>query len=201
MGPPIYFGSSAASIPAVIVFWATFYVWIASEMWLGWKKRAPAGAAAQDRGSRWLVIGGVWASVALGIGLAFAAPQAAFRGGRSLLVVAAVVLMLAGLALRWYAISVLGRSFTFTVLTQAGQRVMDRGPYRRIRHPSYAGSLLTILGVLVGCANPLTFLGLVPALVAYGYRIHVEEQVLSRDLGKPYRAYMRRTSRLIPFVL
>jgi protein-S-isoprenylcysteine O-methyltransferase Ste14 len=70
-----------------------------------------------------------------------------------------------------------------------------------IRHPSYAGSLLTILGVLVACANPVSLLGLIPALVAYGYRIHVEEQVLSRDLGAPYRAYMRRTRRLIPFLL
>jgi protein-S-isoprenylcysteine O-methyltransferase len=199
--PPIFFGTSAASLPVVIAFWATFYVWVISELWLGWKRRAPAGTAAQDRGSQWLVIGGVWASITLGIGLAFAVPQAAFRGSRSLLVVGAVVIMLAGLALRWYAIRALGRSFTVTVMTQAGQRVMDRGPYRLIRHPSYAGSLLTILGVLIACANPLSFLGLIPILIAYSYRIHVEEEVLSRGLGEEYRAYMRRTRRLIPFVL
>jgi protein-S-isoprenylcysteine O-methyltransferase len=201
MDPPIILGNPGASVLGVVAFWVTFYGWVASEMWLGWRRRAPAGAAPQDRASKLILVVGVWLSVALGIGLAFAVPQAAFRGGRSLLVVVAIFLMLAGLALRWYAISVLGRSFTVTVLTQAGQRVMDRGPYRLIRHPSYAGSLLTILGVLVACANPVSLLGLIPAAVAFGYRIHVEEQVLSRDLGAPYREYMHRTRRLIPFLL
>jgi protein-S-isoprenylcysteine O-methyltransferase Ste14 len=42
---------------------------------------------------------------------------------------------------------------------------------------------------------------LLPALIAFGYRIHVEEAVLLRDLGAPYRVYMRRTRRLIPFLL
>lgn len=109
--------------------------------------------------------------------------------------------MLAGMALRWYSIAILGRAFTVTVATQSGQRVMERGPYRFVRHPSYSGSLITILGVLVACANPLALLGLVPALIGYAYRIRVEEAVLSKDLGEAYRSYMRRTRRLIPFLL
>lgn len=201
MRPPIFLGNPGASVFGVVAFWVTLYAWVASEMWLGWRRRAPAGAAPQDRGSQRCVIVGVWVSVVAGIGLASAVPQTAFRSGRSLLLILGVFLMLAGLALRWYAIRVLGRSFTVTVLTQEGQRVMDRGPYRLIRHPAYTGSLLTILGVLVACANPLALLGLLPAIIAFGYRIHVEEQVLMRDLGAPYRAYMRRTRRLIPFLL
>ncbi len=171
MNPPIFLGNPGANVAAVVAFWVTLYAWLGSEIWLGWRRRAPAGMEQQDRGSQWLVILSVWLSVALGIGLAFALPQAAFRQGRSLLVVAGVVLMLAGIALRWYAIAVLGRSFTVKVLTQTGQRVIDRGPYRLVRHPSYAGSLLTIIGVLVADANPISFLGLVPALMAYEYRI------------------------------
>jgi len=201
VNPPIFPGNSGATVGVVVAFWATLYAWLGSEIWLGWRRRAPAGAEQQDRGSHSVVILGVWLSVALGIGLAFAFPQAAFRHQRSLLVMAGVVLMLAGIALRWYAIAVLGRSFTVTVLTQTGQRVMDRGPYRFVRHPSYAGSLLTIIGVLLADANPVSFLALIPAVLAYAYRIRVEESVLSRDLGEPYRAYMRRTRRLIPFVL
>lgn len=201
MNPPSFLGNSGANIGIVVAFWVTFYAWVGSEIWLGWRRRAPAGVVQQDRGSQGLVVLGVWVSVALGIGLAFALPQAAFRQDRSLLLAAGVVLMLAGIALRWYAIAVLGRSFTVTVLTQGGQRVVDRGPYRLVRHPSYAGSLLTILGVLVANANPVSLLGLIPTLLAYGYRIGIEEAVLSRDLGEPYRAYMRRTRRLIPFLL
>jgi protein-S-isoprenylcysteine O-methyltransferase Ste14 len=33
------------------------------------------------------------------------------------------------------------------------------------------------------------------------YRIHVEEHVLQEHLGLRYQEYMRRTKRLIPFVL
>jgi protein-S-isoprenylcysteine O-methyltransferase Ste14 len=44
--------------------------------------------------------------------------------------------------------------------------------------------------VLIGCA-----------LIGLGYRIHVEERVLQAQLGQPYQDYMRRTKRLIPFVL
>ena len=38
------------------------------------------------------------------------------------------------------------------------------------------------------------------ALLAYGYRIWVEESMLQETLGAPYRAYMARTWRLLPFV-
>jgi protein-S-isoprenylcysteine O-methyltransferase Ste14 len=109
--------------------------------------------------------------------------------------------MVAGMVLRWYSIAILGRAFTVTVATYSGQRLVERGPYRLVRHPSYTGSLVTILGVLVACANPLALVGLVPALIGYAYRIRVEEEVLSRELGEAYRAYMRRTTRLIPFLL
>jgi protein-S-isoprenylcysteine O-methyltransferase Ste14 len=201
MGPPIFFGNAGAIVPGVVAFWLTFYAWVLSEMWLGWRRRPPRAASAQDRGSRWVVIAGVWSAVVLGISLASAARTVAFTAGRPAILVIGIVLMIAGLVLRWSAIRMLGRSFTVDVATQSGQPVIDRGPYRWVRHPSYSGSLLTVVGVLLACANPLAFIGLIPALIAYAFRIRVEEQVLSKDLGEPYRAYMRRTRRLIPFVL
>jgi protein-S-isoprenylcysteine O-methyltransferase Ste14 len=39
------------------------------------------------------------------------------------------------------------------------------------------------------------------ALLGLSYRIHVEEHVLQEQLGQPYQEYMRRTKRLIPFVV
>jgi protein-S-isoprenylcysteine O-methyltransferase Ste14 len=42
-----------------------------------------------------------------------------------------------------------------------------------------------------------------PALclaVVYAYRIPIEAQALPKGLGSPYRDYMRRTWRLIPFL-
>jgi protein-S-isoprenylcysteine O-methyltransferase Ste14 len=120
--------------------------------------------------------------------------------GRSVFVLVGIGLIIAGMALRWYAIHLLGQSFTVEVATRPGQAVVERGPYRLIRHPSYAGTLVTIIGVLVACANPVAVLGLIPALIAYSYRVRVEERALTEGLGEAYRAYMRRTRRLIPFL-
>jgi protein-S-isoprenylcysteine O-methyltransferase Ste14 len=128
-------------------------------------------------------------------------PGAAFTSGRRPLFYLGLALMVIGMAFRWYAIRVLGRSFTYTVATRPDQTVVQAGPYRWIRHPSYTGALLTILGVLICMTNPLGFLGLIPPLAGYAYRIRIEERTLVQNLGEPYRAYMKRTKRLIPFVV
>ena len=107
----------------------------------------------------------------------------------------------AGAALRWWAILTLGRFFRLTVVVQEGQPVIDRGPYAVLRHPSYAGALLIYLGAGIACDNVLSVLVclLLPGL-AFLRRINVEEALLARELGEPYRAYARRTRRLIPGV-
>ncbi len=78
---------------------------------------------------------------------------------------------------------------------------MERGPYRWIRHPSYLGSLVANIGIGMTLTHWLAIF--LPALclgVAYAYRIPIEEQALREGLGAPYREYMRRTWRLVPFV-
>jgi protein-S-isoprenylcysteine O-methyltransferase Ste14 len=186
----------------VVAFWVVFYAWIGAEMWLGYRsRRLPGGATDRDSGSKAWVIGSVWTTAALGIGLAFAFPDAAIKSGRTEVFIAGLVLMLTGMALRWYAVWVLGASFTVDVATRPGQPVVESGPYRWIRHPSYSGSLLTVAGVLVCCCNPVCVVALVIALAGYGYRIRIEEEALATDLGAPYRDYMRRTKRLIPFLV
>jgi protein-S-isoprenylcysteine O-methyltransferase Ste14 len=198
----MFFGSGGGSVAMVVAFWVVFYAWIGSEMWLGYRRRRlPSGATDRDSGSKAWVIGSVWTTAALGMGLAFGFPDAAIKSGRTEVFVAGLVLMLAGMALRWYAVWVLGASFTVDVATSPGQVVVESGPYRWIRHPSYTGGLLTLLGVLVCCCNPVSLVALVFALAGYAYRIRIEEEALATDLGAPYRDYMRRTKRLIPFVV
>lgn len=72
----------------------------------------------------------------------------------------------------------------------AGQTVIDRGPYRWVRHPSYTGLLLTLAGAGVAFGNWLSILALI-ILSALGLaiRIRVEERALLAALGEPYRAY------------
>ena len=103
---------------------------------------------------------------------------------------------------RLYAINVLGAFFTTAVAVAPEQTVIETGPYRLIRNPSYTSLLLSLLGLGLNYANWLSLLGLMTcALIGLSYRIHVEEHVLTAHLGQRYQEYMRRTKRLIPFVL
>ena len=109
--------------------------------------------------------------------------------------------MIGGVAFRWHAIRILGRFFSPVVTVQQEHRVVDRGPYRLIRHPSYSGTLLTMLGygLALGDWASLVFL-LACGLSMYGYRVSVEERALLENLGESYRTYMKRTKRFIPWV-
>lgn len=110
-------------------------------------------------------------------------------------------LAVAGAALRVWSVALLGRYFTYVVRVSADQHVVEEGPYGLIRHPSYTGALM--LGVGIGLSTryalaPLIIL--VTNLAGYLIRIHVEERALAEGIGEPYRAYMRRTRRLVPYV-
>jgi protein-S-isoprenylcysteine O-methyltransferase len=173
--------------------------WPASEIVLGIRTRASGGAAAvRDRGSAailWAVIGlSVTAAVLLEFARVapFAAPLIAIR-------CVAVCLMGGGLAIRWTAILTLGRFFTSNVAIQRDHAVVRRGLYRRLRHPSYTGLLLTFAGLGVTFGNWLSLVSLaVPVTAAVLYRIRVEERALLEALGAEYAQYRRTTWRLLP---
>jgi len=84
--------------------------------------------------------------------------------------------------------------------TDAEQTVIDTGPYRLVRHPGYAGSLLTWTGFAL-TSGSLPVVAVVSALLGYAYRrrIAAEEQLLRRELS-PYVAYSQRTKKLVPYV-
>jgi protein-S-isoprenylcysteine O-methyltransferase Ste14 len=198
----MFIGSSDATIASIVAFWVVLYSWIGTELWLGSRKRRlPPGATDHDSGSKWWVIASVWTSVTIGMWVAFLAPGAAIKSGRTAVFIFGLFLMLAGMALRWYAIRVLGASFTCEVSTRPGQEVIQAGPYRWVRHPSYTGGLLTVIGVLVCCVNWASFAALAVAVAGYVYRIRIEERVLANTFGRSYQDYMRRTKRLIPFLV
>lgn len=113
-----------------------------------------------------------------------------------------VGLCLLGLSVRIWAIATLGRFFTTEVMIQADQKVVDRGPYRWVRHPSYLGILLLFLGVPLAQGQPVgDLVMLVVFLPALTYRMAVEERTLVEALGLAYQEYQARTRRLIPFLL
>jgi len=166
------------------------------------RKRLRTGVRPHDKGSRIALVCLIVFGAVIGVLLPVKAPTTDVNSGRDILFWLGILLMYVGMAFRFYAIAVLGAFFTTTVATAPGQTVIESGPYRRIRHPSYTGLLITLLGFGLTLTNWLSLLVvMVCAFIGLGYRIWVEEQVLQEQLGQPYRAYMRRTKRLIPFVL
>ena len=172
----------------------------ASEILLTIAKRHGQRNKAADAGS----LGLIWVVVGASIGAAFyvakALPGGAFPDPR-LAQVAGLAIFVPGAVLRWYAIFYLGRYFTVDVRVASDQKVVDTGPYRLIRHPSYTGAFMQFFGLALCIGNAWSVLMvMVPLLVVFSYRIRVEERALEQGLGEAYASYRQRTKRLIPFV-
>ncbi len=117
------------------------------------------------------------------------------------LAVGSVLLFALGLILRWWAIITLGRFFTVDVSIERDHQLVERGPFRVVRHPSYTGVLLAFVGFALSLGNWAAILViLLPIFGAFIHRMNVEERALAGALGETYTAYMRRTKRLVPLL-
>lgn len=188
-----------------VVLLASFLFWRVMELGADIRtfKRLRAGVRRQDKGSRAVLLCLIVFGILLGLLLASTVPATTITRASVFFFWSGIFLMGAGIALRLYAITVLGPFFTTTVAIASEQTVIETGPYRLIRHPSYTGFLIILLGFgLILTNNWLSLLVIMGcALLAFSYRIKVEERVLLENLGASYQEYMRRTKRLIPFVL
>jgi protein-S-isoprenylcysteine O-methyltransferase Ste14 len=109
-----------------------------------------------------------------------------------------VLVFAAGLGLRLVAVHVLGRFYSHHVVRRPDHSVVSSGPYRFVRHPAYAGMLLSHLGLVGFFANVASVPLLAVLVAAVVWRIRVEERVLWDMAG--YSAYARRRARLLPGV-
>lgn len=168
----------------------TIAAWLALEAGLVIRDRVRGkGGAARDRGTFWLNIVIITAAVvAAGRLTGVLSNSAAWRFGSAGLTVAGLLVMWAGLAVRIWAIVVLGRSFRMTVEVDTGQKVVDGGPYRWVRHPSYTGILLLMTGLSLVYGNwPALAITLVLPAGVLIHRIFVGEAVLTEVMGRAIR--------------
>ena len=112
-----------------------------------------------------------------------------------------LAVMMIGIGFRVWAARSLGDYYTRTLLTTEWQKVIDVGPYARIRHPGYLGDILLWSGFGVLSSNLIiVFLFPVMFVAIYLYRISVEEKMLIETLGDQYVQYRKRAHKLVPFV-
>ena len=175
-----------------------FIVWVVCERLF--TRRTRPGNTFKDRGSAILVVSVQFACIFLGIEAAFRFPDCLFPA-LPVVRVCGLGIYVLGFFLRFYSIFYLGRFFTTSVTIAADHRVIDSGPYRFIRHPSYTGIFMLYLGICLCIGNWVTTLIMIaPPFCAFLFRMKVEEAALREALGEPYAAYMKRTKRLIPMV-
>lgn len=170
-----------------------------SECLLGLLRRSGAAGSGLDRGSLrlfWIlvplaVVLSQWAAIHLrsaDIDPGWARPLG-------------IAVMIAGMVLRGYSILYLGRWFTVDIAIRAEQPLIQAGPFSLVRHPSYSGALLVLIGLGLACANlAAALLSWLPALPAFIYRIRIEEEALGQAFGARWAHYCRHTRRLLPGV-
>ncbi len=112
-----------------------------------------------------------------------------------------VAMGLLGLFLRLWAVLTLRERYTRTLLIQDEQTIERSGPYYRVRHPGYLGSLLCLNGIALASGNTVTLIvSLLATVAAYSYRIRIEDEMLVRSLGPPYLVYRQQVGALLPSV-
>jgi protein-S-isoprenylcysteine O-methyltransferase Ste14 len=176
-------------------------IYLISEVLLSVTRRSRSATGTKQDRSTLLVI---WIVIMISIGAGvFIAGN--WRGGAlpygRMFADVGVLLFAAGLIFRWWAIVTLGRFFTVDVTIEKDHELVERGPFRLVRHPSYTGVLLAFVGFALTLRNwGAILVVLVPIFAAFVRRMNVEEEALRDALGERYAAYMRRTKRLVPFM-
>jgi len=91
--------------------------------------------------------------------------------------------------------------FFFSVVlirTDRGHVVCDSGPYRFVRHPGYAGTILSLFGIVLALGSVWTLIPAAVASIIAVIRTVLEDQTLQEELPG-YRDYARHVRyRLIP---
>ncbi len=188
----------------VIAFGIAIAIWAVPERIFSFWMRSSRDPTAkrEDHWSYLVLTGTIVVSWFLGIVLSLRWTAAAILWLRPQLAAAGIALILFGVGLRWWAMISLGHYFTLDVAVRPGQAVIESGPYRLIRHPSYSAMLLISVGAGLALGNWASLI-VMPAgeVVGFLYRVRVEERALIDMLGPRYLDYMRRTKRFVPFVV
>lgn len=171
------------------------YLFGISELILIYFKRSKKGKVKtrKDKGS--LIF--LWSMITLGItaGFFLSRPINMFWLGFG------TALIISGLIIRWISILQLGKSFTVDVAITESAVLKTDGMYEWLRHPSYFGILLIVVGFSAAMNSLLSFAVLViPVFIAIVYRIKTEEKVLISEFGSQYINYMSTTKKLIPYI-
>ena len=178
----------------------TYTVWFLSEVVISRMLRSTEGdRTGTDRRSIVIVwiVASVSVTIAVMVDRSFA--NSIFNEPLYRLIGAGITLV--GMVIRIAAVKTLGRMFTVDITIRKDHRLKTDGIYRHIRHPAYAGLLLSFYGLGLAINNWWSLLlVIVPVSIVFIVRIGMEERLLEEEFGAAYTQYKRKTARLIPYI-
>lgn len=154
----------------------------------------------EDKSNRWILVFICVAGIAFGYLPAYWDRQNFITlGGEDIRWVGFLLYTLGGI-LRLYPVFVLGHRFSGLVAIQPQHTLVTTGIYSVIRHPSYLGMIINMIGwcLVLRSLGGLLIAGLF--LIPLIARINSEEKMLSSEFGTEYENYRSKTSRLIPHI-
>jgi protein-S-isoprenylcysteine O-methyltransferase Ste14 len=122
-----------------------------------------------------------------------------FQGAEYLQVLSLPLLLIAITLLDWSARD-LGQFMDTHIQVLQKHELVTRGPYSRIRHPSYTGAIIGALAYALLYLNMIMLIAFLAVLAIAYKRAVLEEELLGSEdgFGQEYRDYMKKTGRFLP---
>jgi protein-S-isoprenylcysteine O-methyltransferase Ste14 len=113
----------------------------------------------------------------------------------------AALFCIAGLAFALWARATLGGNWSGVVTLKEGHELVQRGPYRFVRHPIYTGVLIMSFATALVQSRLAGFVGVLLMFASFWIKLDIEERLMLQQFPQRYAAYRQRVKRIIPFVL
>jgi protein-S-isoprenylcysteine O-methyltransferase Ste14 len=148
----------------------------------------------------WLLVILVWVGQSLLVKTEHAWPGVAFFPAllNLPLLVTGIVLVVGGYACTLWCYAAMGNTWRIGINRKEKTTLVERGPYRLIRHPIYAFQLVMLAGAALLLPTIMSFAVLAIHLICALIKAVDEENYLKTVHGQAYTDYMARTGRLIP---
>jgi protein-S-isoprenylcysteine O-methyltransferase Ste14 len=111
------------------------------------------------------------------------------------------VLCIVGLAFTIWGRATLGRNWSGAVTLKECHELIDRGPYRLVRHPIYTGLMTMFVATVIALGHVAGIIGALLVFLSFWIKLGDEEKLMLKQFPDQYAAYQHRVKRIIPFVL
>lgn len=109
-------------------------------------------------------------------------------------------MIVVGILIRVLSKYSLSNNFSHSLRIKDEQKLVDKGLYSLVRHPSYTGTFIIIIGATNLSHLNLRILLLLLSFIYMEYRVSKEEVLLTEHFGSQYKMYISRTKKFIPYL-